>query len=133
VKAAQEGMHFARTIHQDSPRFGSAVLTDKGNIYSAGQYVSDSLSLTLHAEQVAIAHAAAHGEYAIVAIATVGNEAAYKMSGGIIYPCHICKQVLWESHLRSGHNTEIYIVDSSLKIIEKLLLREIMHSPWPML
>ena len=65
VKAAQQGMENARTRQQqvDDPRFGTAVLTDKGNIYSAGQYVSDSLSLTLHAEQVqAIARAAAHGE-----------------------------------------------------------------------
>ena len=86
IKAAQEGMKnaFTGTNREEAPRFGAAVLTQKGNIFSSGQYFSDTLSLTLHAEQVAIAHAAAHGEYAIAAITCIGNQAAYQISGGII-------------------------------------------------
>ena len=42
--------------------YGAAVLTAEGNIYSASQYGSKTASLTLHAEQSALAHAAAHGE-----------------------------------------------------------------------
>lgn len=115
----------------DIARFGAAVMTKKGNIYSSGQYFSDTLSLTLHAEQGAIAHAAAHGEYEIAAITCVGNEAAYKLSEGIIYPCHLCKQLLWESHLRSGVDTEIIIIDASNEIIECLQISQVMNHPWP--
>ena len=42
--------------------YAAAVLTTTGNIYSASNYGSATASLTLHAEQSALAHAAAHGE-----------------------------------------------------------------------
>lgn len=133
IDAAKTGLKYAftGTNKTDAPRFGAALITKKGNIYSAGQYFSDTLSLTLHAEQAAIAHAAAHGEYEIAAITCIGNEAAYQLSGGKIYPCHLCKQLLWESCLRSGVNTEIFIVDASDAIIERLHIHEIMNAPWP--
>lgn len=131
IKSAKEGMKNAFTGHQQKARFGAAVLTLQGNIYSAGQYFSDTLSLTLHAEQAAIAHAAAHGEYAITAIACIGNEEAYQLSGGIIYPCHLCKQLLWESYLRSRVNTEILIADVCGNVSETLFLTDILHHPWP--
>lgn len=122
---------FTGTSQNDTVRFGAALMTKKGNIYSAGQYFSDTLSLTLHAEQAAIAHAAAHGEYDIAIITCVGNEIAYRFSGGRIYPCHLCKQLLWESYLRSGLNTEILIVDDKDEIVENLQICEIMNFSWP--
>ncbi len=133
IEAAKIGMKsaFTGTHQNDAVRFGAALMTKKGNIYSAGQYFSDTLSLTLHAEQAAVAHAAAHGEYDIAVITCVGNEAAYRLSGGKIYPCHLCKQLLWESYVRSGLNTEILIVDAMDEIVEKLQINEIMNYPWP--
>ncbi len=76
IKAALEGMKnaFTGTNKSKDARFGAAVLTKKKNIYSSGWYYSDTYSLTLHAEQAALAHAAAHGEYEIVAIAITGND-----------------------------------------------------------
>src|SRR3989338_1764253 len=71
--------------------YAAAVLTDAGNIYSAAQYFSDTYSLTLHAEQLALAHAAAHGEGIIVAMAATSNEP----KGAWSYPCHMCKQLMW--------------------------------------
>lgn len=133
INAAKKSLQnaFTGTDQKDSPRFGAAVLTKNGNIFSSGQYFSDTLSLTLHAEQAALAHAAAHGEYAIAAITCAGNPSAYQLSGGIIYPCHLCKQLLWESYLRSGVDTEILILDSSNTVIEKYHLVEIMNFSWP--
>jgi cytidine deaminase len=133
VEAAKEGRNNAFTSDNSGfdARFGASVLTKLGNIYSAGQYYSDTLSLTLHAEQAALAHAAAHGEYAIEAVAIIGNQQAYQMSGGKIYPCHLCKQLLWESHLRSGINTELFILDVSGDLVESVSLLDIMFLPWP--
>ncbi|MBI2577583.1 MAG: hypothetical protein HYV77_01930 [Candidatus Wildermuthbacteria bacterium] len=131
IQAAIKGMEnaFTGTNRPEDMRFGSAVLTSKGNIYSSGQYYSDTYSLTLHAEQAALAHAAAHGEYDIVAIAVTGNETA----GGddSIYPCHMCKQLLWESSLRSKQNTEIILANEQGKVLERLTLLDIMNFPWP--
>lgn len=132
IQAAIEGMRkaFTGTNKANDIRYGAAVLTRKGNIYSSGQYYSDTYSLTLHAEQAALAHAAAHGEYAIVAIAITYNKAA-SLGEDTVYPCHMCKQLLWESYLRSKQNTEIIMLDEKGKILEKLKLLDIINYPWP--
>lgn len=131
IEAAIEGMRdaFTGTNRPEDMRFGAAVLTKKGNIYSSGQYFSDTYSLTLHAEQAALAHAAAHGEYEIVAIVITGNEPSEPNDS--IYPCHMCKQLLWESHLRSKEDTEIILLDEKGQVLERLKLLNIINYPWP--
>ena len=131
ITAALEGMKsaFTGTNKPEDIRYGAAVLTKKGNIYSSGQYYSDTYSLTLHAEQAALAHAAAHGEYDIVAIAITGNEPVGP--GDSIYPCHMCKQLLWENHLRSKENTELILLDEKGQVLERLKLLEVINYPWP--
>ncbi len=132
IMASIDGMRkaFTGTNKPNDMRFGAAVLTKKGNIYSSGQYFSDTYSLTLHAEQAALAHAAAHGEYEIAAIAITGNEQP-SSSDDSIYPCHMCKQLLWESHLRSKLNTEIVLTDEKGKVLERLKLLDIINHTWP--
>src|SRR4030043_1734210 len=78
-------------INNESERFAVAVMTKRENIYTGSSYVSHTYTLTIHAEASALAHAANHGETKIVAI-TGPN-------------CHICKQLIWESSLRSGIDT----------------------------
>lgn len=131
IKEAIQGMKhaFTGTNKPDDVRFGASVLTKQGNVYGAGAYFSDTYSLTLHGEQAALAHAAAHGEYDIEVIAIIGNTPA--KPGDSIYPCHMCKQLLWESHLRSGINTTILLLDEKGEILETLKLLDIMNYPWP--
>ncbi len=131
IKGSLEGMRnaFTGTNKPEDSRFGAAVLTKKGNIYSSGQYYSDTYSLTLHAEQAVLAHAAAHGEYEIVAIAITGNEASG--TDDSIYPCHMCKQLLWESYLRSKVNMEILLLDEKGRVLERLKLLDVINYPWP--
>jgi len=65
----------ANPYPKDNPMaYSAAVLTKKGNIYSSAQYFSDTFSLTLHGEQCALVHAAAHGEGDIVAMAITSTE-----------------------------------------------------------
>ena|SRR3989344_6377168 len=85
-KVAHEA--FVNTYPTPSKGYSVSVLTKKGNIYPGASYCSDTYTLTMHSEAVALAHAATHGETAIVAI-TGPN-------------CHICKQLIYESSLRSG-------------------------------
>jgi cytidine deaminase len=106
--------------------YAAAVLTNQGNIYASAQYFSDTYSLTLHAEQAALAHAAAHGEGEIIAIATTSNEP----SGQWSYPCHMCKQLLWESQIRSGLPMLVINFDQNGRV-EELHLDEMMQYPWP--
>src|SRR3990167_9612201 len=86
LKVANENLK--NTYPESGKGYSVAVLTQKGNIYPGASYCSDTYTLTMHSEAVALAHAATHGETAIVAI-TGPN-------------CHICKQLIYESSLRSG-------------------------------
>lgn len=133
IEAAEEGVKNCYTGpgSKDSLRIGVALLTGKGNIYSSGYYKSDTGSLTLHAEQSCLAHAAAHGEYDVVAIlVTWAEPASSKNNDETIYPCHMCKQLLWESHLRSGKDMEIIIAEKG-KVLERFMLTKIMSYTWP--
>lgn len=109
--------------------YAAAVLTKSGNVYGAAQYFSDTYSLTLHGEQCALVHAAAHGEGEIVALACLDNE---KMEQGHdTYPCHMCKQLLYESQKRSGIPMTILLCNQSGE--EKELMLDELLGPylWP--
>lgn len=108
--------------------YSAAVLTKNGNIYSSAQYFSDTYSLTLHAEQAALAHAAAHGEGEIVAIAITSNEKLEK--GEFCYSCHMCKQLFYESQRRSGIPMLLIFFNSNEEIQEIKLDNMISYS-WP--
>jgi len=95
--------------------FSVAVMTKKGNIYPGVSYISDTDTLTMHSEAIALAHAAVHGEKEIVAI-TGPN-------------CHICKQLIWESSLRSG--IEIVVVIKEKNKIKQIPISLLMPYPWP--
>lgn len=95
--------------------FAVALLTKKGNIYSGVSYGSDTYTLTMHGEAAALSHAATHGETEIVAI-TGPN-------------CHICKQLIYESSLRSGIDTLI-IIEEKNKILQ-IPISRLMPYPWP--
>ncbi len=108
--------------------YAAAVLTESGNIYSAANYGSDTYSLTLHGEQSALAHAAAHGEGTILAIAITSNEKLHK--GEFTAPCHMCKQLLWESHLHSNIPLLI-ILANTFGETKEVYIEDIMPLPWP--
>lgn len=106
--------------------YAAAVLTKQGNIFASAQYFSDTYSLTLHAEQAALAHAAAHGEGEIMAIAITSNEPEGQWS----YPCHMCKQLLWESQRRSKIPMKV-IVFNQPGYEETIDLDQMIQFPWP--
>ncbi|MFC1750811.1 hypothetical protein ACFL2V_18625 [Pseudomonadota bacterium] len=133
TKKQQTSLINAATLALDNPypknsktAYAAAVLTNDNNIYSSAQYFSDTYSLTLHAEQGALAHAAAHGESDIIAIAITSNET----SPNLCYPCHMCKQLLWESRLRSSLSMSLIIFNQQGKK-EILDLDEVINYPWP--
>jgi len=108
--------------------YAAAVLTDQGNIYSANYYDSYTRSLTLHGEQCALVHAAAHGEGNIIAIAVTSNAELPK--GEFTAPCHMCKQLLWESSLRSDIPMLIILANQHGETKE-VQLSDLMSLPWP--
>lgn len=108
--------------------FASAVLTDKGNVYTASNYVSDTATLTLHAEQTALSHAAAHNDARIVAIAMVGKEDP--KGEEFCHPCGICKQLIWENSIKSRIQIKVVMANLKGKYIVKDI-KDLCPYPWP--
>lgn len=134
IDAAKVGMQnaYTKTGSSDEFRVGCAVLTKTGNIYSSGQYFSWTQSLTLHSEQCVLAVAAASGEYDIIAIAVIANRTTSSAAEEQpVYPCHMCKQILYESSSRSKLDMEVIVVNSESKVVDRFLLSSVISKPWP--
>lgn len=104
-----------KNAYPNGKGFTVAVLTNKKNIYAGVSYKSDTYTLTMHSEAVALAHAAVHGETEIIAI-TGPN-------------CHICKQLIYENSLRSG--IDILIIFEEEGTIKQIPISQMMPYPWP--
>ncbi len=114
---------------KDTPRvYAAAVLTDAGTIYSAANYMSDSASLSLHGEQLALAHAATHGETTIIAMAAVNNKEL--VPGEFAAPCGMCKQLMWESRLRANTPMLLILANSDGET-QEFDLDAVVPLPWP--
>mgnify|MGYP001567620243 CR=1 FL=1 len=107
--------------------YAAAVLTD-GGIYSAASYASNTGSLTLHGEQSTLAHAAAHGQGTIHVMVVVSTENL--PAGEFTAPCHMCKQLLWESRLRSGVPMLIILANNHGET-KDVYIDDLMPLPWP--
>ncbi|KKP69245.1 hypothetical protein A2X44_02555 [candidate division CPR3 bacterium GWF2_35_18] len=101
--------------HKGKGGYSSAVMTVLGHIYEGASYESDTQSLTMHGEAVAFTHANLHGESEVIAI-TGPN-------------CHICKQLIWESSLRS--KIDIIVVIREEGKIKQIPISDLMPYPWP--
>ena len=127
ILAAKEALN--NPFFKDSKnKYTAAVLTSKGNIYSAVSYFSDTYSLTLHGEQAALSHAASHGESEIVAMAVASSEE--KKIGEFTNPCHMCKQLLYESQKRSGVPM-LVILSNNHGETKEIALLDMVSYPWP--
>jgi len=110
------GAALAQCYPKPGDGYAVALLTSQGNIFTGASYKSDTATLTMHSEAVALARAAQHGETGIVAI-TGPN-------------CHICKQLIWESSLRSGIDT-LVVMEGENGAILKVPISAMMPYPWP--
>lgn len=103
------------TFPEKNSGFAVALLTDKGTVITGASYKSDTHNTTMHSEAVALARAAQHGETRIVAI-TGPN-------------CHNCKQLIWESSIRSKIDTLVIMEEDGE--IKQIPISELMPYPWP--
>ncbi len=128
VNAAIKELDYAYGVPEGMTIYSAAVLSSAGKIYAASAYSSFTASLTLHGEQMALAHAAAHRDGEIVAMATVSGDKPKK--GIFCTPCGMCKQLVWENSLRSGKPIKFIMANSSGEYIVKEI-SELVPYPWP--
>jgi cytidine deaminase len=110
---ASEAMKY--TYPKSGNGYSVSLMTVKGKIYTGASYHSDTENLTMHSEAVALACAAQAGEIKVVAI-TGPN-------------CHCCKQLIWESSIRSKIDT--VIVFEEMGNILQVPISQMMLYPWP--
>jgi cytidine deaminase len=117
--------------HPSNPKnlwFGAAVQTSSGSVFASSAFWSDTLTLALHAEHAALAHAAAHNEREVIAIACVSTEDESGLA--FCHPCGICKQLLYESSLASGIDIRVFMANLKGDFIGKWI-SELVPFPWP--
>ena len=82
----------------------------------------------VHAEQSALAHAAAHNDRQVVAIACVSTED--ESGESCCHPCGICKQLLYESSRNSGIDIVVLMANRKGKFVTRKI-SELSPFPWP--
>lgn len=128
VKAAIQALEKAFVRIPRNNRYAAAVLTTKGNIYSAGNYFSSTFTLSIHAEQAALIHAAAHGEPLIKAIAVVSEEDPEQIK--LCHPCGLCRQLIFENSRLSKEPLDVLMCNLKGEY-EIVKIKELVPFPWP--
>lgn len=91
---------------------GSALFTDKGNVYLGVSI--DGGSLTFCAEQSAILNMITNGESKIKTIVAVDSE------GKILPPCGVCREIMYQVD-KGNKNTQIIIGENKIITLDELL------------
>ena len=103
-------------------KYGAAVLTKSGKIYSAGQYSSHNHITSIHAEMAAVILATMSGEANILALALSGENVDRVRS------CGVCLQFLKEHCQRTKIDMDILFVDKDS--IQKTKLSDLTEDFW---
>lgn len=129
VASARTAIETAVVFGAGKTRCGAAVLTMSGRIYSSGNLFSETHTLTLHAEQGAIAHAAAHGDTGVVAIAIACDDVP-PGEAGFARPCGICRQLIYEVSSRQGGQEIQVIMCDGKGEYDIRSITELLPFPW---
>jgi cytidine deaminase len=102
--AARAAVAKAFLTKEGGVRYGAAVLTLSGRVFSCGQYSSFNHSTNVHAEQAALVAAAMQGEPDVVALAVSSTG-----SDTVTRPCGVCRQIMLEHATRTGRDFAVFM------------------------
>ena len=118
-KAIQKGF-YAKS--DQVVKYGAAVLTNKGNIYSSGQYSSFNHITSIHAEMGAVLLATMNNDSGVIALALAGENTVN------ICCCGACLQFLKEHYNRTGLDMDlVFVKGNSYKVVK---LTELIEYLW---
>lgn len=125
VAAARAATAKAFLTSPGGTRYGAAVLTRDGKIFSAGQYSSWNHVTNVHAEHGALVMAAMNGCPDVVALAVASTS-----SDPVTRPCGVCRQVMKEHVDRIGHDFEVFMAHRYDDGFERSTVSEILPLSW---
>lgn len=126
LAAARQGARRAFLTKAGGTRYGAAVITATGQIFSAGQYSSFNHSTNIHAEMGALAMAAASGDADVTALLLVSTGDRL----GPARPCGVCRQVIAEHARRTGRPIRVIMSNWNGDSREVLDSDELLPSAW---
>ncbi len=107
----------------DTADVGSALITQKGNIYS-GVSIGHFCGIGSCAEYQAIGNMISNGEKDIKTIVAVWYEQKKKKFQGVIPPCGKCREMIKQTS-KKNWNTNVIITNS-----KKIKLKELLPRSW---
>ena len=118
ISLAQEAVRAIKKGFFSNPnvvrKYGAAVLTKTGRIYSAGQYSSYNHITSIHAEMAAVILATMNEDPDIVALALAGENV------DTVQSCGVCLQFLKEHSARTKIDIDVLFVEKSSVTINRL-------------
>lgn len=105
VASAMAATTKAFLTKEGGTRYGAAVLTASGRIYSSGQYSSFNHSTNIHAEQAALVMATENGDTDVLMLAVASNT-----NPEYTRPCGVCRQFMLEHATRSHRDFVVLMV-----------------------
>jgi cytidine deaminase len=107
-------------------RYGACVLSTRGKIYRGGNMFSSTQSLSVHAEQAALIHAASHGDPLVRAIAIASDDPTTEP-----FPCGSCRQIIFENARHSKLDILVLCYQPRRGRPSVHKISELYPLPWP--
>lgn len=105
VEAARAATAQAFLTKAGGTRYGAAVRTVGGRVFTSGQYSSQNHSTNIHAEMAALLLATMAGEPDVVALAVADTKTeSTETQVRFTRPCGVCRQVMQEHRERTGRD-----------------------------
>lgn len=123
---AEHGMEFHFLSEEEGSRYGCAIVTESGAVYTGGAYGSPDKRLGLHAEMVTLATAITGGAQNISHIAVVSNKYTDR-------PCPICghcRQFLAELLDKTGGSPKLISLTYGSDDFVEHTLEELLPHKW---
>lgn len=121
VEAAWAAIAQAYLTKEGGTRYGAAVLTSSGKIFTSGQYSTWNHITNIHAEQGALLIATMAGEPYILALAVASTGI-----DEVTRPCGVCRQIIYEHATQIHRNFEVLMARRDGRGYEHRLVSELL-------
>lgn len=125
MQAARAALSQSFLTKEGGTRYGAAVLSNSGQIFTSGQYSSWNHVTNVHAEQAALVIATMSGQSDIVALAVASTSAE-----PVARPCGVCRQVMVEHAARIHHDFDVLMGYRSNDRFELRRVSELLPQSW---
>lgn len=125
VRSARGAVAQSFLTKEGGARYGAAVLTTNGNVFTSGQYSSWNHVTNIHAEQAALllATMACEPDIEVLAVASTASEPVTR-------PCGVCRQVMLEHAMRISNDFEVLMAHRTDSGFDRCRMSDLLPDSW---